>query len=169
MSARKLAGIVDPVLVVDLSRHPTPDTYSMMDIRTAKAEDKDSIRRVYLAAVGPESRLDEEYCDELIRSEGVIVAEIESHIIGFGGIDVKAREQVKWIYLVPENQGAGIGSKILERLEEIGWEAGLASLRLHSAAGAVEFYQRHRYREVEAAGQLGHDHEGVEMMKNHPR
>ncbi|MEP6741936.1 MAG: GNAT family N-acetyltransferase [bacterium] len=141
----------------------------MMDIRIAKAEDKDSIRRVYLAAVGPDSRLDEEYCDELIRSGGVIVAQTEDRIIGFGGIDVQATEQVKWIYLAPANQGAGIGSKILARLEAIGWEAGLASLRLHSAPGAVEFYRQHGYRPVEPTEQLVHDHEGVEMVKDQPR
>jgi len=53
-------------------------------------------------------------------------------------------------------------------LESIGWEAGLDLLRVHSAPGAVNFYRRHGYRLVETAAQLGHDHEGVEMMKEHP-
>ena len=140
-----------------------------MKIRTAKAEDKDSIRQVYFAAVGPQARLDEACWDQLIQSGGLIVAQIEGRIIGFAGIDVKATEQVKWIYLVPQHQGAGIGSKILRRLEGIGWEAGLDSLRLHSTPGAVEFYQRHGYRGVEEAEQLGHDHQGVEMVKEQQR
>lgn len=94
------------------------------------------------------------------------MAEAEGCIIGFGGIDVNATEQLKWLYLLPQHQGVSIGSQLLRQLESIGWEAGLNSIRLHSAPGAVEFYRRHGYRPVVSVDEIGHDHEGVEMMKS---
>lgn len=138
----------------------------MSKIRIARLEDKETVQRIYYAVVGrTHSDRDEANWDRLIRQGGLVVAKAEGRIIGFGGIDVHGAEQVKWLYLLPEHQGAGIGSEILRRLESIGWEAGLDALRLHSAPGAVNFYLRHGYRRVETAARLGHDHEGVEMMK----
>ena len=137
----------------------------MFQIRIAKIEDRESIQRIYLAVVGPEANQDEAQWDELIRAGGLLIAQAKSRIVGFGGIDLQAAEQVKWLYLLRQYQGAGLGWEILRRLEDIGWEAGLKSLRLHSAPEAVEFYRRHGYRTVEAAEQMGHDHAGVEMVK----
>ncbi len=139
----------------------------MSEIRIAQPEDKETIQRIYRAVVGLHSDQDEARWDRLIQQGGLVVAEAEGRIIGFGGMDVRDAEQVKWLYLLPQHQGAGLGSEILRRLESIGWEAGLDSLRVHSAPGAVNFYLRHGYRLVETAAQMGHDHEGVEMMKEH--
>lgn len=140
----------------------------MFQIRTAKTEDRESIQRIYLAVVGPEASQDEAQWDDLIGAERLLIAQAENRIIGFGGIDVNAAEQVKWLYLLRQYQGAGLGWELLRRLEDIGWEAGLKSLRLHSAPEAVEFYRRHGYRAVEAAEQLAHDHAGIEMVKDRP-
>lgn len=137
----------------------------MSEIRIAQPEDKETIQRIYGAVVGPHADRDEASWDRLIQQGGLIVAQAEGRIIGFGGIDVHAAEQLKWLYLLPQHQGAGFGSEILRRLESIGWEAGLDSLRVHSAPGAANFYRRHGYRLVETAALIGHDHEGVEMMK----
>lgn len=134
------------------------------DIRPAKVKDKEAIQRIYNSMIGPPPG-QEEVWDRLIRDGGLLVASVDGQIIGFGRIDVDAVEQVKWLYLLPEFQGVGVGSKILERLEKIGWEAGLTALRLHSAPQAVEFYSRHGYRMVQDSQKLGHDHEGVEMIK----
>jgi GNAT superfamily N-acetyltransferase len=140
----------------------------MSQIRIAQPEDKETIQRIYHAVVGPHAEQDEARWDRLLQQGGLVVAQAEGRIIGFGGIDVHAAEQVKWLYLLPKHQGAGFGSEILNRLECIAWEAGLDLLRVHSAPGAVNFYRRHGYRLVETAAQIGHDHEGVEMMKEHP-
>lgn len=138
----------------------------MFEIRAAKIEDKESIRQIYRSTAGSESQTDESYWDHLIREGAVLVAQLESRIIGFGGIDLQASEQVKWLYLLPEHQGTGVGSAILHQLERIGVSAGLESLRLHSSPGAVKFYLRHGYREVDPAHRIGHDHAGVEMVKD---
>ena len=136
-----------------------------MEIRAAKPEDRESIQRIYESRVAYRASQDETICDRLIQAGCLLVAQTEGQIIGFGGIDLNALEQVKWLYLLPQYQGAGVGSKILRQLESIGWEAGCDSLRLHSAPQAVEFYRRQGYREVGATEHLRHDHEGVEMVK----
>ncbi len=137
----------------------------MSAIRVAQPEEKETIQRIYHAVVGPQADQDEARWDRLIQQGGLVVAMEEGRIVGFGGIDVHATEQVKWLYLLPQHQGAGVGSEILQQLESIGWEAGLDALRVHSAPGAVSFYRKHGYRLVETASQIGHDHEGVEMIK----
>ena len=137
----------------------------MFEIRSATTEDKTAIQHIYLSAVGPSAIQLEPHWDSLITAGGLVVAETGDRVIGFGGIDVNATEQVKWIYLLPQDQRAGVGSEILRQLEHIGWQAGLNSIRLHAAPGAVEFYRRHGYEAV-AQPQQAHDHEGVEMVKH---
>jgi GNAT superfamily N-acetyltransferase len=137
----------------------------MLEIRTARVDDKESIQEIYVSAVGVEAGTDEAQWERLIQAGGLLVAHNAHRIIGFGGIDVNAREQVRWLYLLPPYQGAGIGSQLLRRLEEIGWKAGLNLLRLHSAPAAIEFYRRHGYEAVEPTELIGHDHDGLEMVK----
>ena len=123
----------------------------MFEIRIAQPEDKETIKRIYQTVAGPHANQDETLWDRLIQQGGLVVGEADGRIIGFGGIDVYAAEQVKWLYLLPQNQGAGLGSEILQRLESIGWTAGLDSLRVHSAPAAVSFYQKNGYRLVETS------------------
>ncbi len=137
----------------------------MFQIRHAKTEDQEYIQQIYISFVGPQASQNRACWELLIRAGGLFVAEVEGAIIGFGGIDLHAAEQLKWLYLLPRYQGAGLGSRLLQQLEKIGWEAGLSFLRLHAAPAAVEFYRKHGYRAVEEMEQIGHDHEGVEMWK----
>ena len=137
----------------------------MITIRAATADDREGIRRIYVAAIGETADAKDAYRDDLIRSGGLFVAQVGNEVIGFGGIDVQAREHLKWLYFLPEHQGAGQGSRMLKKLEAIGWQSGLHSLRVHSAPGAVEFYQKHGYGIVEEAARLDHGHEGIEMIK----
>lgn len=138
----------------------------MIIIRPANAYDREDIRRIYEASIGEAAVPNAAYRDELIRSGGVLVAQVGKEIAGFGGIDVQAREHLKWLYFLPEHQGAGLGSKMLKELEAIGWQSGLQSLRVHSAPDAVEFYRKHGYRAAEESAKLEHDHEGIEMIKD---
>jgi GNAT superfamily N-acetyltransferase len=131
----------------------------------AREEDKDSIRRVHLAATGNTVTDSESYWDEPIRLGRVLIAEQDNHIIGFGTIDIRAREQIQHLYVASDYQGAGVGAKLLKELEDIGRRAGLKTLRLHAALAAERFYARQGYREVEPSEATGHDHEGVQMIK----
>jgi GNAT superfamily N-acetyltransferase len=124
------------------------------------------IRGIYESAVGNRAKRDDSYWDHLLLAGGLLVAEKAGRVIAFGGIDIGAAEQVKYLYVLPEEQKTGVGSEILDRLEEIGWRAGLLSLKLHSAPGAVEYYKRKGYEVVEAGERTEHDHEGTEMIKH---
>jgi GNAT superfamily N-acetyltransferase len=137
----------------------------MITFRSATAADKQSILKIYEEVVGIETTLDDAQWFDLLRANGLIVAASDGCLVGFGAIDVKSTEQLEWLYLLPEHQGRGIGSEILYRLEQLAWQAGLNSVRLHSAPDAVEFYRRHGYREIQASEEPGHDHPGVEMAK----
>ena len=141
----------------------------MLKIRRASPEDRKSVREIYASVAGKGATFDEAHLDRLIRDGGVLVAEEAAGVIGFGSIEVSAAEHIKWLYILPEHQRGRVGSELLKQLERMGWEAGLTSIRLHAASGAVGFYQRNGYREVAAGEEVGHDHDGVEMVKERGR
>jgi GNAT superfamily N-acetyltransferase len=137
----------------------------VIEIRRARPEDRKSVREVYASAAGEGAVFDEAHLDRLIRDGGVLVAEETSRVIGFGSIEVDAAEHIKWLYVLPEHRGGRVGSELLGRLERVGWEAGLTSIRLHAALGAVGFYRRNGYRAAGPQEGVGHDHAGAEMVK----
>ena len=134
-------------------------------IRRATLLDKPSIEGVYATIVGTSLVLDDEEWSRWFSQAGILVAEENNRIIGFGGIDVTAEEQLRWVYLLPEFQRGGVGSRILHELETMAWSSGLQSIRLHSTPGAVQFYAKRGYTRVPDHEHLGHDHDGVEMVK----
>lgn len=123
------------------------------------------MREVYASAAGRGAAFDEAHLDRLIRAGGVFVAEVAAGVVGFGSIEVGAAQHVRWLYALPGHRGVGVGSELLRRLEGAGWEAGLRSIRLHAAPGAVGFYRRNGYREAAPGEDVGHDHDGVGMVK----
>lgn len=132
-------------------------------LRLATAEDLESIQRVYSYVIGPPTGQERTW-SRLVAVGCMVVAEVEGQLAGFGGLDSDGVEQLKWLYVMPEYQGAGVGTAILKRLEEIGWSRGLTAIRLHAAPGAFLFYRRHGYREVER-DDVAHDHNGTVMLK----
>lgn len=140
-----------------------------MEIRRARPEDKDSIREIYCSATGSRANIDGARRDQLIEAGALLVAEERGQVVGFGSIEVDAGEHVRWLYVLPGCQKGGVGSELLKRLEEIGWGAGLASIRLHAAPAAAGFYRRNGYEEVAEGERAGHDHDGVEMVKERER
>ena len=134
-------------------------------LRQATTEDNDAVQRVYSYIVGPPTGQERTW-NRLIQEGWLIVAEVGGEVIGFGGIDIDATEQLKWLYVLPEYQGIRIGARLLNALEQVGWTNGLTAIRLHAAPGAVEFYDKHGYSRVAKDEQVVHDHEGVEMIKH---
>jgi len=137
----------------------------MLKIRRAVPEDGEAVREIYASAAGREAAFDEAYINRLIRAGGLFVAEETAGVVGFGSVEVDGAEHVRWLYVLPGRQGGGVGSALLGQLERVGWEAGLRSIRLHAAPGAAGFYRRNGYREATPDEEVGHDHEGVEMLK----
>jgi ribosomal protein S18 acetylase RimI-like enzyme len=132
-------------------------------IRAATLQDLAAIWQIYAAALGAHAQRKDEYWRGLIAADGMIVAEAENNIVGFGGIDVAAREQIQYVYVAPAFQQHGIGGQILARLEAIGWQNGLLEVQLHADPQAVIFYARAGYQPI--ASDLHHDHDGVAMRK----
>lgn len=137
----------------------------MVTIRRATLSDKPAIEGVYERTVGASFRVSDDEWRRCLGSEGIVIAEENDQLIGFGGIDVSVKEQLRWIYLLPEFQRTGFGSRILNELETIAWNSGLRSIRLHATPGAVEFYLKRGYTPVSDLEQFGHDHDGVELVK----
>jgi N-acetylglutamate synthase-like GNAT family acetyltransferase len=140
-----------------------------LEIRRARPEDKDSIREIYCSAAGRHASLDGARRDQLIEAGALLVAEERGRVIAFGSIEVSAEQHVRWLYVLPRRQKGGVGSELLKRLERIGWEAGLNSIRLHAAPASAGFYRRNGYEEVAGGERVGHDHDGVEMVKERRR
>jgi GNAT superfamily N-acetyltransferase len=133
----------------------------MIKIRAATPRDAGSVASIYTELTGSTVAW-----SDVIANGTVVVAEVDGRLVGFGGNDLKTITQLKWIYVLPETQGLGIGSALLERLETMAKSAGVDSLRLHAAPDATGFYMRHGYSEVPIDEKQRHDHEGVEMMKD---
>ena len=138
-------------------------------IRVATAADKSKIEEVYRLSVGTNFNLEDAEWNYWLNNGGLLVAELDGRIAGFGGIDVAAREQLKWLFLRPEFQRLGIGAQLLSGLEAVGWNRGLNAIRVHAAPLAETFYRKAGYFPVEPDAQLDHDHEGIELIKTRRR
>lgn len=133
----------------------------MTTIRAAGLDDIESIGQIYTAASGANRKIND--WQRLIAAGGLFLAEFDNKLAGFGAIDVQASEQIKYIYVAPQFQNAGIGAKLLDRLETIGRIAGLQTITLLATPPAVAFYRRAGYNPVESESH--HDHDGVMMRK----
>lgn len=76
-------------------------------------------------------------------SNFVVVAELDAVVRGVGMIH--ASGNVRLCYVEPGFQTRGIGSAVLQSLENRALERGLAEVSLRSSLGAREFYERHGY------------------------
>jgi len=56
--------------------------------------------------------------------------------------------QIRFMAVAPQTAGTGLGSRVMNYLEQQARAAGLQTLMLHSRASAVGFYERHGYRVV---------------------
>ena len=136
-----------------------------MLIRHAVNDDLPSIERIYLQATSDPVLTISDYWGNLLPSQGLLVAEAEGEVIGFGTIEAVAREQIRQLYVAPSYQGRGVGAQILARLEEVARGCGLSVITLHAAPAAVAFYCRAGYTPMESAPAEHHDHAGVMMSK----
>ena len=137
----------------------------MVTIRRATALDREAVEDVYATVVGTSLVLSDDEWRRWLSLDGIVIAEADDRLIGFGGIDVTAKEQIRWLYLLPEFQRSGVGSKILHELESLAWSSQLQAIRLHATPSAVGFYSRQGYTRVPDNQQFDHDHDGVEMIK----
>lgn len=135
-------------------------------IRPGRLDDADAIWGIYHAAIPQTTRNDNQW-EKILRQGGMFLAEMQETAIGFGGIDLEAIEQIRYVYVNPEYQRSGlrVGLRILQTLEAAARQKGIEVLRLHSTPNAVGFYEKAGYSAVETEHLIGHDHPGVEMVK----
>jgi ribosomal protein S18 acetylase RimI-like enzyme len=136
-------------------------------IRAATLKDTEAIFKIYQATIEDPAERDDDYWESLIRRGGMFIATWGGTAIGFGGIDIHATEQIRYVYVVPAHQksDARLGSRILEALEAVARQEGIFLIRLHSTPNAVGFYEKAGYSAVDRNAIVGHDHPGVEMAK----
>jgi len=75
----------------------------------------------------------------------VVVAEDKSEVVGFGLLNFY-KNSIDSLYIKPHMSGNGIGSVIINRIEEIAYEKNITELALSSTLNAVQFYEHMGYQ-----------------------
>lgn len=90
-------------------------------------------------------RVREEIADDAMV---VVVADVNSRVTGFGMI-VPGDEELRAVYVEPSFGRQGVGTAILQRLEEAACARDVARLNLSSSINAEAFYAKHGYETIE--------------------
>lgn len=129
-----------------------------LSIRLASACDVPAMARVHIAAVRTMCR--KHYrSDELtrwirqgpglysglVRSSTVVVAELDGVVVGFAAASL-ASGYVRAVYVAPGHAGAGVGRRLLARIERTARVFGVRRLVVDASLNAAEFYERSGYR-----------------------
>lgn len=128
--------------------------------RRTERDDMLEVIRKAVESVEPESYSEEDqrHLEEVIPEMSVgfaekeryvyFVAVEESEILGVAGLQ-KESGGIGGLFVHPEHMGEGIGSKLLEKLEEKALEEGIDEMTSLASLEAVDFYSKNGYRPVE--------------------
>jgi putative acetyltransferase len=133
----------------------------MIRVRQAAQEDREAISSVYVSAIRELAKTHytaeqieawvgsrrPEYSQSTIEAGRTYVAEYEGQIAGYGIIELET-EQVQAVYVSPDHARKGIGTAVLQALEQAAVLAGIVTVRLTASLNAVGFYQKAGYLEV---------------------
>ena len=86
----------------------------------------------------------------MTESRELFVAEENDGIVGFGQLNVESGE-VEAVYVLPNAERQGVGTRLLRTLEEYAQKHGLTSLHLDASLNAVPFYLSAGYVPVREA------------------
>ncbi|MDP3881726.1 MAG: GNAT family N-acetyltransferase [Nanoarchaeota archaeon] len=86
--------------------------------------------------------------DNLEQESYHVIAIEESNIIGGGRIHFNSASeaQVRYMFVLPEHQGRGIGKEILSALESYALSQKAKVIKLNSRENAIPFYERQGYQ-----------------------
>ena len=127
-------------------------------LRRATQDDKDAMLRVHVDAIkvlAKDAYADEElrawygrlttdsYTD-VIDSRVVIVAEADGEVVGFCQLD-QGTGEVEATLVDPRHAHTGIGSALLEAVEQTAADNGLRALHLASSVNGESFYRKHGF------------------------
>jgi putative acetyltransferase len=134
----------------------------MVIIRRASMKDRKAVLKVHASSIRGicKSHYSEEEIKvwlEVARSKSakpipdsyiVLVAEEGREVVGFAMLDVDKKE-VTSLYVHAEHGSQGIGSSLLNKLEDEAREKGINSLQLRSTLNALSFYEEAGYEAKE--------------------
>jgi N-acetylglutamate synthase-like GNAT family acetyltransferase len=86
------------------------------------------------------------------------VCEADSSVIGVAGLDMN---EVRLLYVSPENQNQGIGGALLDHLEMLVPSSLFADIFVYSTPSAARFYRGRGFR---AAGEYSFDLSGEQLL-----
>ncbi|MCU0406973.1 MAG: GNAT family N-acetyltransferase [Ignavibacteriaceae bacterium] len=97
----------------------------------------------------------------------IMVCEVDGIPIGVGRAHFISENeaQIRSISVEQEWEGKGIGSIVLKELEKIVIAKGATRIIIHSRNGAIEFYKKNGYKEVEPSYELFGEIEHTLMEK----
>lgn len=133
-------------------------TEAPVSLRPATQADKSALFRVHVDAIKVlakdayteeelrawHGRLTTDSYTEVIDSRVMLVAEARGEIAGFCQLDLGTGE-VEATLVDPRYAHAGIGSALLEAVEQIAEDAGVRTLHLASLLNAESFYKKHGF------------------------
>lgn len=93
---------------------------------------------------------------EMLENNITYVALLDTQIVGFGELSEKG--EMKRLYTHKNHQGKGVGSALLEILEEEAKKMGMKEINLESSITAKTFYEAKGYRCI---GEKTMDFQGV--------
>ncbi|MCK8502348.1 GNAT family N-acetyltransferase [Myxococcus fulvus] len=127
-----------------------------LHLRPARDSDRRALWRVHTEAVG--TLCQGVYAPDelstwvrLLRPEGylrpdrprtVLVAERDRRLVGFGQLD-PLNGELEALYVLPDQVGHGVGTRLLAALESVAWGGGSPQVGLDASLNAEDFY-RHR-------------------------
>lgn len=137
-----------------------------LTIRSARPEDAEAICRMHVASIrvlcardytpdqieawaGPKKAAD--YVRGLGAGEAMYVAEVDGELLGFG---CRSGKELRALYVAPTVAGRGVGTALLERIEDDAFAAGIRALELQSTITAASFYQARGYTREEPVARL---------------
>lgn len=110
---------------------------------------------------------DAEFADDARRA---VVAARNDDVVGWGSVHLDDG-LLAATFVDPDHVGHGVGRAIVERLEAVARDAGVATLTVPASRGAVGFYESlgyERRREIDASGPDAPPIGGYEMSKELP-
>ena len=67
---------------------------------------------------------------------------LNGELVGFAAVSI-ARREVRAVYVDPSAAGAGVGARLLQRVERFARALAVPTLHLAATLNAVGFYERH--------------------------
>jgi len=131
-----------------IRRATAADASSISDVVTRALQALDTPDYPPAAIERLVQRLTPAAIDDLLQQRWMLVATRADHVIGTASLDAGF---VRTVFILPHNQGLGVGRRLLEALHVQAVATGLQHLHVRSSTTAVGFYERMGYERHEEA------------------